>query len=158
MARAYDELGQRLEIGVCLVSAVFVARRRWVTKDSTSLVCWKGSLAMASKVLARGAMSVTGTTTLSAALRQPLERITGAGVDGALLVGVATMIWAAGSRDGCGSRRVGGLVAARHLTGTIDCGDLIDVDEIDSYASRYGLLHEEGALGAKRSKESCKPF
>lgn len=109
-----------------------------MTKDSTSLACWGDCLAMASKVLAKAAMAVTGTPSLSAALRQTSERAIGAGWGGvgrSLVVGVATTIWAAGSKAGCGARGVDGLLAAWRLAGAIDGGDLVGVDEVESSAS-----------------------
>lgn len=105
-------------------------------KDSTSLACWGECLAMVSKVLVKAAMAVSGTPSLAAALRQISERVTRGGRTGlgwASVVG-ATTIWAAGAFG------VGGLLAARRLAGAIVGGGLIEVDKIESSASRYRLL------------------
>ena len=111
-------------------------------KDSTSLACWRDCLAMASKVVAKAAIALSGTPSRSAALRQTAERVTsgdGGGIDPVLVGEVATMIWAAAPRDSPVAR-IGGLLVARRLAGAIDGGDLIGIDKIESSVSRYRLL------------------
>ena len=105
-----------------------------MTKDSTSRACWGDCLAMASKVLTKAAMAVSGTPCRAAALRQTSERVLGGGGGGGAGVGrasgSATTIWAAGARGGSGARWVDGPLAAGRLAGAIGVDVMIEVDEI----------------------------
>lgn len=61
-----------------------------MTKDSTSLTCWMDCLAMASKVVVKAAMVVSGTPALAAALQHTSERVLGGGIGRSLVVTVGS--------------------------------------------------------------------